>query len=50
MCKYYIRYEKMGGCYYYMIYQQRWIFHRFLERWNTPASAVGRLHELRDGG
>lgn len=48
MTKYYIRYEKMGGDYYYMIYQKTWFIHTFFERWNTSSSAVNRLCELNN--
>lgn len=44
--KFYIRYEKMGGEYYYMIYTKFFIFNSFFERWNTPESAIARLNEL----
>ena len=46
MCEYYIRYEKMGGQYYYMIYRKFMMFHSFFERWNTKESAIARLSEL----
>lgn len=46
---YYIRYEKMGGDWYYMIYKATWFgFDTFFERWNTPESAKIRLEELKD--
>ena len=46
---YYIRYEKMGGAWYYMIYRQGWWgVHTFFERWNSPESAKVRLQELKD--
>jgi len=48
MNKYYIRYEVMGGNWYYMIYHQFFILHAFYERWNTEKSAVVRLNELND--
>jgi len=44
--KYYIRYEIMGGEWYYMIYQKFLFFHMFYERWNTKESAIVRLAEL----
>ena len=48
MSKYYIKFEKMGGEYYYMIYIKRWIFPDiFLERWNSGVSANERIKELR---
>ena len=48
MSKYYIRYEAMGGDWYYMIYRKVLFgfLHLFWERWNTPESAVQRLSEL----
>jgi len=46
MIKYYIRYEVMGGNWYYMIYSRFFIFHSFYERWNTAESAKTRLSEL----
>ena len=47
MVEYYIRYEVMGGEYYYMIYRRVLCFHSFIERWNTSESAVIRLLELK---
>ena len=45
--RYYIRYEIMGGDWYYMIYRKRFLGHdTFEERWNTPQSAITRLKEL----
>lgn len=47
---YYIRYERMGGDWYYMIYKiYKFLWfeqHLFFERWNTPQSATKRLEEL----
>lgn len=45
--RYYIKKEKMGGKWYYMIYRRRWLFKDlFFERWNIPESAKVRLNEL----
>lgn len=44
--KYYIRYEPMGGEWFYMIYRKRWIFHTFFERWNSSETVKIRLDEL----
>ena len=45
--KYYIRYEKMGGQWYYMIYQSRRFFADvFVERYNKPETVLPRLKEL----
>lgn len=46
--KYYIRYELMGGKWYYMIYRKFRFSHMFYERWDTPESAVERLKELQN--
>jgi hypothetical protein len=46
MAKYYIRYEQMGGEWYYMIYQKRWCGDYFSERCNKSETAVKRLEEL----
>jgi hypothetical protein len=46
---YEIRYEKMGGTYYYMIYRKKFLwFSSFFERWNTPESVDMRITELRN--
>jgi len=46
MTEFYIRYERMSGEYYYMIYKRVFVFHYFYERYNTPESAATRLAEL----
>lgn len=47
MKKYFIKVEKMGDGIYYFIYV-KWfgLFEFFLERWNSPESAILRLNEL----
>jgi len=44
--KYYIRYEQMGGEWYYMIYHRILCFDFFYERWNKAITARARLLEL----
>ncbi len=45
--RYYIRYEKMGEDWYYMIYKSMGIFPDiFIQRCNKPESAITRLNEL----
>lgn len=45
--RYYIRYEKMAGQWYYMIYQSRRFFADiFIERYNKSKTALLRLEEL----
>lgn len=46
--KFYIRYEVMGGDWYYMIYRKYFfgLLHCFWERWNTSESAITRINEL----
>jgi len=49
MKKWYIKKEKMGGEWYYMIYRKRWLLKDlFFERWNTSESAKVRLRELHE--
>lgn len=50
MIKYFIKYKKMGGVIYPMIYE-RWfgMFEFFYERWNTIETATIRLDELNNG-
>lgn len=45
--KYYIRYEILGGYWYYMIYRKRWFWGDvFIQRCNTSDVAVDRLNQL----
>lgn len=48
--KYIIRYEKMGGEWYYMIYQRVFFLffyrYQFFTRCNTPETAIETLEEL----
>ena len=47
--RFHIRYEKMGGEWYYMIYQSCWLVgDLFVERCNTPETAIVRLEELKN--
>jgi hypothetical protein len=45
--KYQIRYEQVGNEWHYMIYGRYFLLGwMFLERWNTPETAVTRWKEL----
>jgi hypothetical protein len=45
--RHYIKYEKMGTVWYYMIYRTRFLCDdAFVERWNCSESAKERLKEL----
>ncbi len=46
--KYYIRYEKLNGSWYYMIYRKFFFGHLFMQRLNTPEQAIERLNELKE--
>ena len=46
MKKYQIRFERMGGDYYYMIYRKGFFSWSFFERWNTGGRAIMRVDEL----
>jgi hypothetical protein len=50
MKKYYIRYELMGGVWYYMIYKKELfgLVHIFIERCNTSGYAIMRMNELNN--
>jgi hypothetical protein len=45
---YHIRYEKMGGEWFYMIYKRGFLAYHFFERWNAPETAIQRLEELME--
>lgn len=44
--KFYIKFEPLGGKWYYMIYKKGIFKDTFFERWNTPKNAILRLSEL----
>lgn len=49
--KYHIRYEPIGGQWYYNIYRKTFLSgYLFLERYNTPENAKIRLAELNGCG
>ena len=49
MKKYFIKMERMGDNTYYFIYVRFfWLFEFFLERWNTPETAMNRLEQLNN--